>query len=258
MSRSGSIRVESQQLSVQGLQIAMQVAGEGPPLLLINGMTRPQQSWEPFTRELTGRTIVTFDAPGVGDSPNAVLPLSMAGHAALAVAVLDAAGLAEADVLGFSHGGAVAQQLACDAPDRVGRLVLVATSCGVGATPSRGRAILSGVAALADEASWQFADALGLLWHSLAISSWSSISFLGAITAPTLVVCGTRDSVVPPANSRVLARRIPNASLVLLPAGHDLQLAEHAKALARTVESFLQTTRQPINEEGQDHGLSAL
>ena len=258
MSRPGSIRVEPQQLSFQGLQVAMQIAGDGPPLLLINGMTRPMQSWEHFTRELTGRTVITFDAPGVGDSPNPVLPLSMAGHAALAVAVLDAAGLAEADVLGFSHGGAVAQQLACDAPDRVSRLVLVATSCGVGATPSRGRAILSGVAALADEGPWQFADALGLLWHSLAISSWSSISFLGAITAPTLVVCGTRDSVVSPANSRVLSRRIPNASLVLLPAGHDLQLAEHATVLARTVENFLQTTRQPINEEGQDHGLSAL
>jgi len=258
MIRSGAIRVESQQISFQGLRIAMEVAGEGPPLLLINGMTRPLQSWEHFTRELTGRTVITFDAPGVGDSPNALLPLSMAGHAALAVAVLDAAGLAEADVLGFSHGGAVAQQLACDAPDRVRRLVLVATSCGVGATPSRGRAILNSVGALTDEGPWQFADALGLFWQSLAISSWSSISFLGAISAPTLVVCGTRDSVVPPANSQVLARRIPNASLVMLPAGHDLQLAEHAKALARAVESFLRTTWPPINEEGQDHGLSAL
>jgi len=258
MSRPGSIRVESQQLSFQGLQITMQVAGDGPPLLLINGMTRPMQSWEHFTRELTGRTVITFDAPGVGDSPNAVLPLSMAGHAALAVAVLDAAGLAQADVLGFSHGGAVAQQLACDAPDRVRRLVLVATSCGVGATPSRGQAILRSVGTLADESPWQFDDALGLLWHSLAISSWSSISFLGAIGAPTLVVCGTGDSVVPPANSKVLAGRIPGASLVMLPAGHDLQRAEHAKALARIVENFLRTTWPPINEEGQDHGLSAL
>lgn len=258
MSRPGSTRVESQQLSFQGLQIAMQVSGDGPPLLLINGMTRPMQSWEHVTRELTGRTVIIFDAPGVGDSPNALLPLSMAGHAALAVAVLDAAGLAQADVLGFSHGGAVAQQLACDAPDMVRRLVLVATSCGVGATPGRGRAVLSGVGALADESSWQLADALGVLWHSWAISSWSSISFLGAISAPTLVVCGTGDSVVPPANSRVLAGRIPGASLVMLSAGHDLQRVEHARALAQVVESFLQTTWPPINEEGQDHGLSAL
>jgi hypothetical protein len=64
--------------------------------------------------------------------------------------------------------------------------------------------------------------------------------------------------VVPPANSRVLAGRIPGASLVMLPAGHDLQRVEHARALAQVVESFLQTTWPPVNEEGQDHGLSAL
>ena len=258
MIRSGAIRVESQQISFQGLRIAMQVVGEGPPLLLINGMTRPMQSWEPFTRELTGRTIITFDAPGVGGSPTAVLPLSIAGHAAVAVAVLDAAGLADADVLGFSHGGAVAQQLARDVPDRVRRLVLVATSCGVCATPSRGRAILRSLQTPADSA-WQFADALGVLWQSLAISSWSSISFLGAISAPTLVVCGTSDRVVPPANSRVLAGRIPGAFLVMLPAGHDLQRAEHARALARIVDDFLTHGQQQLeppalNEEGQDHG----
>lgn len=254
MSQPGSVRVESRRLCFQGLEIAMQVAGEGPPLLLINGMTRPLQSWKHFALELTGRTIVSFDAPGVGGSPTALLPLSMAGHAALAAAVLDAAGLAEADVLGFSHGGAVAQQLARDVPDRVRRLVLLATSCGVGATPSRGRAMMRTVGSAADEIPWQFADVVGLLWHSVAISSWSSISFLGAISAPTLVVCGTRDSVVAPANSRVLARRIPGASLVMLPAGHDLQRADHAKALVRIVEDFLHLAWPPINEEGQDHG----
>src|ERR1700675_4795966 len=108
----------------------MRVQGEGDPLLLINGMTRPLQSWESFTQQLPGRTIVSFDAPGVGGSPTPLLPLSMPALAALAVAVLDAAGMDDADVLGFSHGGAVAQQLAGDAPGRVRRLVLVATSCG--------------------------------------------------------------------------------------------------------------------------------
>ena len=243
MNPAGSIRVDSQLRSVHGLQIAMRVQGEGKPLLLINGMTRPLQSWAPFTQAFRGRTVVSFDAPGVGDSPTPVLPLPIPSLAALAVAVLDAAGLAEADVLGFSHGGAVAQQLACDAPDRVGRLVLVATSCGVGATPSRGRAILNSVGTLADEGPWRFADALGLFWQSLAISSWSSISFLGAISAPTLVVCGARDRVVPSANSRVLAGRIPGAVLVMLPGGHDLQRPEPAKGLARAVTSFLSADR---------------
>lgn len=239
MSLPRSIVDGSELLSVHGLRIAMRVQGEGDPLLLINGMTRPLQSWEPFTQELSGRTVISFDAPGVGASPTPLLPMSIPGLAALAVAVLDAAGLDSADVLGFSHGGAVAQQLARDVPGRVRRLVLVATSCGVGATPGTRRAVLRDLRAPAGGSLWPGPHAVGLLWHSLAISSWSSIPFLGAIQAPTLVVCGTRDRVVPPENSRVLVGRLPDASLVMLPAGHDLQAPEPARLLARIVEDFL-------------------
>jgi pimeloyl-ACP methyl ester carboxylesterase len=254
VSPARSIGVDSRLRSVHGLHITMRVQGEGRPLLLINGMTRPLQSWEPFTQELRGRTLVSFDAPGVGDSPTPVLPLSIPGLATLAVAVLDAAGLHDADVLGFSHGGAVAQQLAVDFPSRVRRLVLVATSCGVGATPGRRRDLLAGLGTPDGASAWPQADPIGLFWQSLAISNWSSIPFLGAISAPTLVVSGTRDRVVPPSNGRVLAGRIPGASLVMFPAGHDLQRAEHARTLARVVERFLLATVSPLNEEGYDHG----
>jgi len=239
-------------LRAHGLQIAMRVQGEGEPLLLINGMTRPLQSWEPFIRALPGRTVVSFDAPGVGDSPTPVLPLSIPALAEIAVAVLDAAGLDAADVLGFSHGGAVAQQLAGEFPGRVRRLVLVATSCGVGATPGRTRDILTGLGTPGGADPWPPADAMGALWQSLAFSNWSSIPFLGAIAAPTLVVCGNRDRVVEPANSRVLARRIPDASLVMLPGGHDLQRTDPARALARIVEDFLtaRSAMEPVSTSG--------
>jgi pimeloyl-ACP methyl ester carboxylesterase len=231
----------------------MRVEGDGAPLLLINGMTRPLQSWKPFTQALRGRTVVSFDAPGVGDSPTPMLPLSIPSLAALAVAVLDAAGLEDADVLGFSHGGAVAQQLAADFPGSVRRLVLVSTSCGVGATPGRKRDVLAGLGAPDGAGAWPSADPVGLLWQSLAISNWSSIPFLGAIRARTLVVCGTRDPVVPPANARVLAGRIPDASLVMLQGGHDLQRVEFARTLARTVEDFLLSSTSPPNQEGYEN-----
>ncbi len=90
-----------------------------------------------------------------------------------------------------------------------------------------------------DTASWPRPDPLGTLWLSLAISSWSSIPFLGAIRAPTLAVCGTRDLVVPPGNTALLAQRIPGAKVVMLPAGHDLQRRGPAEGLAGAVESFL-------------------
>lgn len=238
MSGQAPILFTSQLIGVHRHKIAMRVQGEGDPLLLVNGMTRPLQSWEPFIRELSGRTVVSFDAPGVGASPTPGLPLSIPGLAALAAAVLDAAGLDDADVLGFSHGGAVAQQLACDHPARVRRLVLVSTSCGVGATPGRAREPLRALGWPDAGYPWPLPDPLGLFWQSLAFANWSSIPFLGSIAAPTLVVCGTYDRVVVPANSRVLAGRIPGASLVMLPAGHDLQRLDPARALAGVVEDF--------------------
>ena len=243
---------DDQVVRVRGLQVRVRVAGDGPPLLLLNGLTRPLESWGPVTQALSGRTIVSFDAPGVGGSPTPILPLSISMLAGLAASVLDVAGLDGADVLGFSHGGAVAQQLAVDAPARVRRLVLVSTSCGVGATPGSQDA-LRGLHPPSDARPWPLPDALGTLWHFLAISSWSSIPFLGAIRAPTLVVCGTRDRVVPPTNSTLLARRIPGAELVMLPVGHDLQRRGPAQALVSTVEPFLATGRPAHDREVYDH-----
>ena len=121
---------------MRGRPVNMRVHGDGPPLLLLNGLTRPLESWEPFTAELGDRTIISFDAPGVGRSRTPLQLVSITKLAAIAASVLDAAGVASADVLGFSFGGAVAQQLAFDSPGRVRRLVIVSTTCGVGAIPS--------------------------------------------------------------------------------------------------------------------------
>ena len=237
--------MDTKVIDVRGHQVAMRVQGKGDPLLLINGMTRPLQSWGPFIQSLPGRRVVSFDAPGVGASPTPALPLSIASLAALALAVMDAAGLDDADVLGFSHGGAVAQQLAFDHPARIRRLILAATSCGVGATPGSARAGLRGLRPPADATSWPRADAMGMVWHSLAYSNWSSIPFLGSIKAPTLVVCGRHDNIVAPANSQVLAGRIPGASLVMLPVGHDLQRPDPAEAMALVVRRFLAFSGSP-------------
>jgi pimeloyl-ACP methyl ester carboxylesterase len=238
VSASGPREGDSRVVRVGGLSVRVRVQGEGAPLLLLNGVTRPLESWAPLAEGLRDRTLVSFDAPGVGGSPTPILPLSISMLARIAEAVLDETDLDRADVLGFSHGGAVAQQLAFQAPSRVSRLVLAATTCGVGSVPSSADALRS-VRASSDSGPWPRPDILGTFWHGIAIATWSSIPFLGAIAAPTLVVCGSRDRVVPPANSRLLARRIPGAVLVLLQAGHDLQRAGQASMLADAVESFL-------------------
>jgi len=228
--------------SIRGAHVRLRVQGDGEPLLLLNGTTRPLESWEPFVRALPGRRLISVDLPGVGLSPTPVLPMTMAGLARVAAGVLDEVDVTgPCDVLGFSFGGAVAQQLAVQSPDRVRRLVLASTSCGIGATPGTRDAL--GSMARPVGAAWPLPDLVGTTYQFLAITTWSSIPFLGALRAPTLVVTGSRDRVVPPDNSRLLARRIPGARLAVIDgAGHDLQRDSLASHLARTVEEFLTTS----------------
>jgi len=232
-------------LRVKGHQVHVRVEGTGDPLLLINGLTRPVGSWDLFVAALGERTVIRFDAPGVGDSPPPFLPLSIVQLADLSAELLGAAGFESADVLGYSHGGAVAQQFAVSHAERVRRLVLVATSCGVGSTlplsdPRDSVAlVVRGMVR---------ANALSTLWRTAAFSTWSSIPFLGAIEAPTLVVCGRDDNVTPVANSRLLAGRIPDATLIELPERHDLQGPGAAERLADVVEAFLESEPNRVSE----------
>jgi poly(3-hydroxyoctanoate) depolymerase len=231
---------EARVLAVDGMAIRVRESGTGDPLLLLNGLARPLESWAPFVLALPGRRLVAFDAPGVGGSPTTPLPLSIEALAALALSLLDELEIDSADVLGFSHGGGVAQQLAVLAPARLRRLVLVSTSCGLGATPGNADALKS-IRRPPGTESWPRSDSVGTLWNALAFAQWTSIPLLGAISVSTLVVCGAHDRVVPPGNSRLLARRIPRAELAILPAGHDLQRSGPASALADRVEPFLAT-----------------
>ena len=101
-----------------------------PPLLLLNGLGANIELAEPFIDALPGRTVAIFDVPGVGGSPMPRLPYRPSGIATLAAGLLDHLGYAEADVLGVSWGGAIAQQFAHDHARRCRRLVLAATSPG--------------------------------------------------------------------------------------------------------------------------------
>lgn len=209
------------------------VMTDGRPLVLLNGITRAAESWDPFRALSTDDQVLALDGIGAGDAPMRSIP----EQARRVLSRMDDEGMDVADIVGFSHGGLVAQQLAFVAPHRVRRLVLLATSCGAGATaaafpwtqpPKR-------PATSAQELRAVFGQ-------MMAISTWSSIGFLGAITAPTLVVHGRRDRFVPIENARVLARRIPGATLVELDSGHDLQRPDRVPRVAAVISDFLAWT----------------
>lgn len=209
---------------------------QAQPLVLLNGITRRADTWAPLEDLFPGRSAVAFDGAASGGTSAAVS--SIPEQARHVLARMDAAGVASADVVGFSHGGLVAQQLAAVAPQRVRSLVLLSTSCGAGAiAPVLWRRGPWSRARDADSS-----DVSAIVGQVIAISAWSSIPFLGGITAATLVVHGAHDRLVPVENARVLARRIPGAELVILDTGHDLQRPDRVAIVADVIQQFWDKT----------------
>src|SRR5512135_1709520 len=105
------------QITVNGLAIHARTRGTGHPLLLHSGIFSRMDDWAPLLDHLDGFEVITYDAPGIGDSPPPPGPMSMRDLAAVGTGVLDRLGIGTAHVLGVSFGGAVAQQMARDCPD---------------------------------------------------------------------------------------------------------------------------------------------
>jgi len=259
------------------------------PLLLLNGVGAPLETWDPLRERLAHRTTVAFDVPGTGGSPLSWLPTTIPGLARVVGALLDDLGVERVDVLGYSFGGAVAQEFAREMPARVGALVLAATNCGWGSVPGDPAALAALIAPIpvhllppgrgsllalsgdqgtreqfsrADTAwSARPPNPLGVWWQALAIGTWSSAPWLHHIAAPTLVLTGGADRVVPPANAHLLARRLSNATLCeVAQAGHFALLADDPGPSGEAVEAFLRAQSPvpaPVQAPVPEPGLAA-
>ncbi|HWF52822.1 MAG TPA: alpha/beta hydrolase [Solirubrobacteraceae bacterium] len=257
-------------LPIRGQKLFVREQGEGRPLLLINGLGANLEMWGPATERLSrvARTI-SFDAPGMGRSRTSSAILSHPGYARMICRLLDRLGVEETDVLGYSFGGTIAQQLARTAPERVRRMALVGTSCGWGSVPPEARALalistplryysriyfeqtsylLDGrtgggdgarLRAQADARLRQPPSLLGYTQQFIAGSTWSSLHWLSTLKVPTLVVAGERDRLVPPANALMLARHLPRSRVHILPGeGHLLLFDEKSAGLPLLVDFF--------------------
>jgi pimeloyl-ACP methyl ester carboxylesterase len=261
------MRAGTAHLVVDGLRTRVQVRGEGPPLLLVSGLWGQVPMWDELLPHLPGFRTIAFDPPGIGDTELPRRPYTIAGLARFAAAVLDAAGVEEADVLGVSLGGAVAQQLARSRPDRVRRLVLVSTSHGAFGVPGRPSALVRFLRPTAYASMHDLERHVGSMfggrmraqpqlvhrWHFrppphlrayafrlAGTTGWTSLPWLRRLRTPTLVVHGDDDPIVPLVNARVLARLIPAARLHVVRGGGHLLLLDSAAEVAPVVTSFLQ------------------
>ncbi len=240
--------------------------GDGPPLVLANGIGVPLGVLDPFVDALDPSIeVVRFDAPGVGATPTPRFPLPYQVIARMLANTLDDLGYDRVDMLGISWGGGLAQQFAFQNPQRCRRLVLAATATGSVMLPGRpgvlrhmltprrhqdpvyarsvageiyGGSLRFPSTESPLEATAQGGSDRGYLYQLLGTAGWTSLPWLRLIRQPTLILAGTDDPIVPVANARLMARLLPNATLTTYPDGH-LALLTRAPELAGMVADFL-------------------
>ncbi len=266
-------------LDVNGARLYYYAAGSrgaGDPIVLLHGFATSSHLWSDVVPALpAGHRVVVLDLLGFGRSdPPRSAPVDVEAHADRLVAVLDQLGIERACLVGHGMGGGVAQSVATRFPQRTSRLCLV-SSLALESWPTwRGRvaSFLAPVARVLPP-SWILAAARAelvrgyvdrefgvreieiflrpfdgiagreaLLAHVLAMTPGPSrvpSKSVDEITAPSTILCGSRDPFVGPSHARALTSRIRNSALEVIEGGRHFLPQEAAHGVAAAIKTLL-------------------
>jgi pimeloyl-ACP methyl ester carboxylesterase len=253
-----------------------EIHGDGEPLILIPGLGTGLWLWYKQVPTFAGsfRTII-FDPPGVGQSAPSEVPFTTRSSAATVAKLFEMLGIERAHVLGASLGGFVAQEFALAYPQKTGSLVLCCTSAGGGShVPAhasvmedyaanfklnpderiRRNLLLSFAPQYVSEHAEEVERVLAMRLANFvpdevyvsqvrAGQTHDAEARVSKITAPTLVITGDADRIVPPENSNNLADAIPRAELKVIPGGSHMFFIEEAEAFNAAVVAFIKRVR---------------
>jgi pimeloyl-ACP methyl ester carboxylesterase len=270
----------SHNVTVGDINIAYKQIGkpDAKPIILITGASATMEMWNPLLLEQLASAnyrVIIFENRGVGETTVGTKEFSIPQFANDTLGLLDALKISKADVLGWSMGGMIAQQLAVTNPDRVDNLILYTTSCGgpsdrptppeviqigTNVSMSQGERIQRLAPLFFAPASWfeahpdyvnyfpihayiQSKEAVSQEIHRQqlnAAATWTGIcNALSDITQPTLVIVGMDDDPAP--DSLILAEGIPGSWLIRIrDAGHGL-MYQHPDEFNRVLLTFLET-----------------
>lgn len=236
---------------VNDIEMYYAVHGEGEPLVMIQGLgfeisamvTEPGKSR--FIDKFTQRyKVILFDMRGVGRTDKPDLPYSIGMMADDTVALMDALGIRKAHIMGTSMGSQIAQTIAATYPDRVKGLILVAGFSRVLLLMRLVGFLATSVPGIREKMTgWIFQQMYpptpgSFRRMSDAANRCDTRELLGRISAPTLIVNGTKDVIVPLKITQELAAGIPNARLVLVDGDH-LFAAQEPDLLVKPALAFL-------------------
>ncbi len=264
---------------IRGASCVFDVAGAGPPLVLIHSIgLSTREGWRAQVPVLArSHTVVTYDIRGLGQSERGTEPPGVATFAGDLIALMDHLAIPRAALMGVSLGGFIAQAAAIADPGRVAALVLVSTACRIragntGARAERNARIREGGMAVAagPQLESHFSDSFRAAhpevmdWYRahycandpetyIAIMEdlgrFESCAALGALRCPALVVAGAEDrgavaGRVPLESARELCAMIPDARLEIIAGAHHYPQIERADAFNRAVAAFLAGTAE--------------
>lgn len=237
-------------------------ANAHPPLLMLNGIGLNLELLGPLARALPEREVICFDMPGIGNSPDPIIPYTMSCMALTTAALLDRLEIERADLLGISWGGALAQQFAFQHRARTGKVVLAATTPGATMVPGN----MSTLAHMADPREYTVERTLrrnlasiyngggnerislnavkapspfGFSYQLAAISTWTSLPFLSLLSMPVMIMADEQDQLVPPANAHFLHNAIPGSRLEMFDGGGHLFMLSQRDMFISKMRAFL-------------------
>lgn len=220
------------------VRLHYEIRGEGTPLLVIPGLGASVNEMRRLVDALAAHArVIVLDNRGAGlsDKPDERYPMEIL--AADALAVLDHAGVELAAVLGYSLGGRIALQLTLDHPDRVERLVLLATGARIIATWQRN--LLFAVMAYVPIGPKPRQPVFAFKHQRRASEEYDGRARLGEIHTPTLIVHGRSDTAAVPELAEELHAGIAGSRLEWYDGGHIAPIGNRRDAVVAAVAGFL-------------------
>lgn len=259
---------------INEININYKVQGQGEPLIMIMGIAAGRYSWIFQTRAFKKYyQVITFDNRGVGKTDKPGGPYTIKMMADDTIGLMDHLAIDRAHILGISMGGMIAQELAINHPDRVKKLVLGCTFASseivrgelspelqkaLESVGPSGAGIRKGLNTLFSLASnkrlWRIMLPLlswiliiggrtrGIMGQYEATLSHDTLGRLYMIEAPTLVITGTADRLIPPSSSDAIVSGIPNARLVKVENGSHAFFIEMRGRFNQEVLDFLKSS----------------
>jgi 3-oxoadipate enol-lactonase len=247
-------------ITVGEFDINYKILGKGEPLLLIIGLSFSLLDWGTKFPELLAQQyqVILFDNRDAGETNQAVNPYTIIDMAKDTAGLLDKLNIAKAHVLGVSMGGMIAQHLALNHSNKLNKLILGCTMAG-GSCSEFGsfndalngdmldllfpsdfiQANQAQLSAFFQTTTPYHSSGDGLARQFHAMNAHDTCAVLDRIKAPTLVITGDRDRAIPPQNSRLLAEKLPDATLEIInDAGHAFCFS-HPDIAATAMLNFL-------------------